>query len=94
MMNDKPEHSSIITNPNWSAFVLLVTLLSAFNSIFTLLPLPSASVMTLGAINIGISLILWTDFFYMLKKAPDRRAFMIEYYGWLALLGNFPYLRG
>ena len=84
-----------ITNPNWAAFVMLVTTLSVFNSaLTTLMPmLPDAAVATLSWINISISFVLWADFFYMLHHATNKRDFMIRDYGWLALLGSFPYLR-
>jgi voltage-gated potassium channel len=93
-MNNQPEQqSSIISNPNWAAFVMLVTLLSVLNSILSLLILPEAAIMVLGLVNIGISLILWVDFFYMLRKVTNRHDFWVRDYGWLALLGTFPFLR-
>ena len=84
---------SIFSNANWSAFVMAVTILSIFNSFLNLLGLPRQARVVLGAYNVGISLILWGDFFFMLKKAPDRRKFWVEQYGWLALLGSFPFMR-
>ncbi len=83
-----------INNPNWAAFVMLVTVLSVFNSsLIGLLPLPAGAKATLTWINITISFILWADFFYMLHHARSKQAFMRGDYGWLALLGSFPYLR-
>ncbi len=83
-----------ITNPNWAAFVMLVTLLSVFNSILTtFLPLPDGAKSTLTWINVSISFILWADFFYMLHHAHHKREFMRGDYGWLALFGSFPYFR-
>ncbi len=94
-MNNQPEQErSIISNPNWAAFVLLVTLLSAFNSLLTTLILPESAIMVLGTVNVSISLILWADLIYMMRKAPSRHDFWVKNYGWLALLGSIPYLRG
>jgi len=84
-----------IVNPNWAAFVMLVTLLSVVNStLVALMPgMPDAAKSTLTWINVSISFVLWADFFYMLHHAANKRDFMIRDYGWLALLGSFPYLR-
>jgi len=84
-----------IVNPNWAAFVMLVTLLSVSNStLVTLMPgMPDAAKSTLTWINVAISFILWGDFFFMLRQAANRRAFMWHDLGWMALLGSFPYLR-
>jgi voltage-gated potassium channel len=74
---------------------MLVTLLSVANStLVTLMPgMPDAAKSTLTWINVAISFILWADFFFMLRQAPHRRAFMWHDLGWMALLGSFPYLR-
>jgi voltage-gated potassium channel len=83
-----------IANPNWAAFVMLVTLLSVLNAILiTFMPLPDGAKSTLNWINVSISFILWGDFFFMLHRAHVKREFMKGDYGWLALLGSFPYLR-
>ncbi len=83
-----------INNPNWAAFVMLVTVLSVFNSaLITLIPLPEGAKDTLGWINVTISFILWADFFYMLYHAPSKWGFMRGDYGWLAFLGSAPYMR-
>jgi voltage-gated potassium channel len=57
------------------------------------LPLPEGAKATLTWINVSISFILWGDFFFMLYRAQNKRKFMRGDYGWLALLGSFPYLR-
>jgi len=83
-----------INNPNWAAFVMLVTLLSVFNSVLiTLIHLPDGARHTLTWINLAISFILWGDFFYMLKSAPDNKKFIKDDYGWLAFLGSTPFMR-
>ncbi len=93
MSEQTQEDQILFSNANWSAFVMAVTLLSVFNSLLNLLGLPRASMTVLGAFNLGISLILWVDLFYMRRKAPDRHTFWVDQYGWLALLGSFPFMR-
>ncbi len=84
---------ALFSNANWAAFVMAVTLLSVFNSSLSLFPFPDEAVTVLASVNVSITFILWADFFYMLRRAPDRREFWRSYYGWLAFLGSFPFLR-
>ncbi|MCB0165213.1 MAG: potassium channel family protein [Anaerolineae bacterium] len=86
------EDNIALQNPNWSAFILLVLLLSLFNSLVDLVPLPRNANTVLQAINFFISVILWADFAYLLYKAPNKRYFMIDQRGWMVLLGTFPIL--
>ena len=93
-MNATLERDPIFINPNWSAFVLLVTLLAAFNSlVFLLLPISDDAGRLLRYINVAISLILWADFIYLLRQSPDKRHFMVAEHGWMVLLGSFPFFR-
>jgi len=88
------EYDPTRISPNWSAFVLLVTLLSVFNVLTaTLLPLPEDAKDMLTMVSIAISLILWADFAYLLRQSPDKRYFMTKQHGWMVLLGSVPLLR-
>ncbi len=94
MINSTAKEETIFANPTWSAFVLLVTILSLFNTtLLLILPLPLDAQIVLGLVNGTISLILWADFFYMLHGAANKRYFMVHDRGWLVLLGSMPYLR-
>ena len=92
-MKNVSERDIVFVNPNWSAFVLLVTLLSTFNSAVALTPLTQDAISVLRGVNVAISIILWADFVYLLRKSPDKRHFMTKQYGWMALLGSIPNLR-
>ena len=84
----------VLSNPNWSVFILLVTLLAALNSLaIVVLPLSSDAQSLLRFSNLAISLLLWGDFFSQLRQAPARREFMGRQRGWMLLLGSFPLLR-
>ena len=82
-----------LVNPNWSAFVLMVTFLSIINSLAALLPLPDDAKIVLRTVNMAISVVLWADFVYLLRKSPNKRYFMVAQHGWMVLLGSIPMLR-
>jgi voltage-gated potassium channel len=93
-MNHSSGKPISLINPNWSAFVLLIVLLSAFNGLAQLLlPLSAPALTLLRVINVAISAILWADFVYLLRKSPDRRYFLTKQYGWMVLLGSIPFFR-
>lgn len=93
-MNDSTKEDLAIVNPNWAGFVLLVTLLSLFNQfLLFVLPENQDASLVLEAINLIIGLVLWLDFFYMLRISPSKRVFLTEQYGWMVLLGSLPALR-
>jgi voltage-gated potassium channel len=93
-MTASTEGNLVLINPNWSAFVLLVTLLAAFNSLALLvLPLSDEADTLLRFNNVTISLILWGDFFYLLWISRDKRRFMGAQRGWMVLVGSMPLFR-
>ena len=92
-MTASTQEDLVFINPNWSAFVLMVTFLSVFNSLMSLLPLPDDAKIILLTVNAAISVVLWVDFFYLLRKSPDRRYFLVGQHGWMVLLGSISPLR-
>ena len=93
-MNNRIDSDLALVNPNWSAFVLLITLLSVLNQFVRLfLPISADADVVLQTANFAISLILWADFIYLLRKSPDKRTFMTGQHGWMVLLGSMPFLR-
>ena len=93
-MQTTGKQNVILINPNWSAFVLLITLLAAFNSLARLiLPLSEEGDIFLDSVNVIISLFLWVDFFYLLRRSSNKRRFMTKQHGWMVLLGSFPFFR-
>ena len=93
-MNEQASNDLAVVNPNWAGFVLLVTLLSLLNQ-FLLLVIPENedAKFVLQAINLVIGLVLWLDFFYLLRVSPNKREFLTKQYGWMVLLGSLPALR-
>ncbi|MCA9871864.1 MAG: potassium channel family protein [Anaerolineae bacterium] len=83
-----------LIDTNWSAFVLMITLLSMLNAALVLfLSLPDSARTILTIVNVSISLILYADFFYLLRRSPNRRRFLFDQRGWMVLVGSLPFLR-
>jgi len=93
MTNTSDKNDLNFINPNWSAFVLLVLVLSMFNSWALLLPLPQDAKTVLTIVNVAVSFILWADFIYLLRQSPDKHYFMVKQHGWMVLLGSLPLFR-
>ena len=92
-MTESTRDDLVCVNPNWSAFVLMVTFLLIINSLAVLLPLPDDAKIVLRTVNLAISVVLWADFIYLLRKSPVKRTFMVGQHGWMVLLGSIPMLR-
>lgn len=91
-MNNANEYQFRFPNANWTAFVVLITFLLVFNVFLYMLPIDPDAKDVIIFINTGNHIILWIDFAIMFKNASNRRRFMIDDLGWLALLGSFPIL--
>jgi voltage-gated potassium channel len=83
----------LFINPNWSAFVLMLTFLSVFNFLISFLPLVDDAEIILLAVNAAISGVLWADFIYLLRNSTNKRDFLVAQRGWMVLLGNLSPLR-
>lgn len=93
-MQTSGKQNVIFINPNWSGFILLVTILAALNSaVLILFPLSDEAESFLRSINIAISIILWIDFIFLWRRSSDKRQFMGKQRGWMVLLGSFPLFR-
>ncbi len=91
-MNNSDEYKFRFANANWTAFVVLIILLMLINVLLYLLPIDQDAKDVILFVSYGISIILWIDFALLFKNASNRRRFMIDDLGWLALLGSFPML--
>ena len=88
------ERNIVLKNANWSAFVLLVTLLASFNSLtILLLPISDTAEQLLRLANISISIILWGDFIYLWRRSSNKGHFLVGQEGWMVLLGTIPFFR-
>jgi voltage-gated potassium channel len=93
-MNKDQERDLALINPNWSAFILLLTLLSLFNQFARfVLPIPPHANELLNYINAAITLFLWADFIYLLHNSANKWRFLTRQHGWMVLLGSMPALR-
>lgn len=93
-MHTPDKQNVIFINPNWSGFILLVTILAALNSaVLVFVPLSDEADSFLQTINVTITVLLWVDFIYLWRRSSDRRRFMGKQHGWMVLLGCFPLFR-
>lgn len=93
-MHAPDKQNVILINPNWSGFVLLLTILAALNSaVLILFPLSDEAEAFLRTVNIAISIILYADFIFLWRRSSDKRQFMGKQHGWMVLLGSSPLFR-
>ncbi len=75
---------------NWEVFVVLVTLLSLFNIILRILPLDIESHNVVLAVDVLLTLVFLVDFGARLRRAENKRHYLLGAGGVLDLLGSFP----
>lgn len=92
-MKRSVENETELRQINYEIFIIIITLLSWLN--FILFSLFSGD-MNLRLVIIRIELILTPvlliDFFVRLRKADPHRAYFVRNFGWLDLIGSFPFL--
>ena len=76
----------------YQLFILVLTVLSLSMMVLLLLPLNDATHELLLAYDNSICVIFLVDFGISLKRAVDKRDYLIEQRGWLDLLGSIPAL--
>jgi voltage-gated potassium channel len=84
------EKDRIVINATYELFVFLLVVLSVFNSALELLLNNGEARHVVLIIDIGISLFLMADAMVRLIRAPHRRRFLIDYHGWMVLVGSLP----
>ena len=85
---DTPELKQI----NYEIFVIILTALSWLNFFLLFLVADSDSRYVIIRTEQVLTLFFLLDFLYRLKKAESRRQYFRKY-GWLDLIGSFPFLR-
>lgn len=88
--DEKHVEEIVFAHPEWTSFVLLISGLSFINVIIFAIPMPVDSRYVVSVLNLAFGVVLWADFFYLLRNSPNKRRFMIEQRGWMVLIGNFP----
>jgi voltage-gated potassium channel len=87
--------SAAVTSPSrhgnaYNVFILVLTVMSLLVMVLLLAPLDPETITLLTFYDNVIAFIFLTDFFYNLRQAPSKRAYLIDERGWLDLLGSIP----
>lgn len=89
-MRQVDEKDRIVINATYELFVFLLVVLSILNSALAFLLNSAEARSVVLIIDIGISLFLIADAMLRLIRAPRRRRFLIDYHGWMILVGSLP----
>ncbi len=87
---DESPSDAIEVNISYFFFVLWIVILSMVNSILLLFPLEQASEQVVLAVDRGIVVFLFADFFVRLYRVPDKRFYLFKHHGWMDFVGSFP----
>ena len=80
----------MVVNATYELFVFMLVVLSIFNSALELLLNSREARRVVLIIEIGISLFLMVDAIVRLMRAPRKRSYLIDYHGWMVLVGSLP----
>jgi voltage-gated potassium channel Kch len=89
-MSQVNEKSPVLVNTTYEIFVFLIVLLSIANSVLLLLLDSPEARRVVWIIELCISLFLIADAVQRLVRAPQKRRFLIDYRGWMILVGSLP----
>lgn len=89
-MSQVNEKSPVLVNTTYEIFVFLIVLLSIVNSALLLLLDSPEARRVVWIIELCISLFLIADAVQRLVRAPQKRRFLIDYHGWMILVGSLP----
>jgi len=89
-MRQADEKDRIVVNATYELFVFLLVVLSIFNSAFEFLLNTGEARRVVLIVDVGISLFLMADAIVRLMRAPRKRRFLIDYHGWMILVGSLP----
>lgn len=90
-MEQSDDQQYLIINANYEIFVLLITVFSVVNSVIVIFTPDPMVRSVVQIIEYVISIFLLTDFFHRLLRAPRKRTYLIDTFGWLDLLGSLPW---
>ncbi len=89
-MRQVDEKDRIVINATYELFVFLLVVLSILNSALELLLSSGEARRVVLIIDIAISLFLMADATVRLIQAPRKRRYLIDYHGWMVLVGSLP----
>jgi Ion channel len=89
-MQQATERDRIVVNATYEFFVFLLVTLSITNSVLVFMLNSSEARRVALFVEAGISLFLMADAVVRLIRAPNRRSYLIDYNGWMVLVGSLP----
>jgi voltage-gated potassium channel Kch len=89
-MRQVEEKDRIVVNATYELFVFLLVLLSIANSALVFLLNSEEARHVALFVDVGISLFLMADAMVQLIRAPRKRSYLIDYRGWMVLVGSLP----
>jgi voltage-gated potassium channel len=84
-------NSQSIKNSNYELFILALSGYSLVNLVLLWLPAPQQMKDVVRVVDFTLCLIFMGDFLYRLLRAPGKRAYVVNEYGWLDFLGSLPF---
>jgi voltage-gated potassium channel len=89
-MQQLDEKDRIVVNATYELFVVLLVLLSIANSALVFLLRSEEARRVAWFVEVGISLFLMVDAVVRLLQAPRKRRYLVDYHGWMVLVGSLP----
>jgi voltage-gated potassium channel len=80
-----------IKNSNYELFILALSGYSLVNLVLIWLPVSQQMKDVVRVVDSGLCVIFLGDFLYRLLRAPGKRAYLVNEYGWLDFVGSLPY---
>lgn len=90
-MPDEQSRSAELTNPGYELFIVGLFLISLGNFVIAFIPVSSNVHAIAEIMDIAISVIFLIDFAKRLLSSHPRRAYFVNDFGWLDLLGSLPF---
>jgi len=89
-MRQVEEKDRIVVNATYELFVFLLVLLSIASGVLAFLLNREEARRVAWLVDAGISLFLIADAIVRLMRAPRKRCYLIDYNGWMVLVGSLP----
>ena len=89
-MRQVEEKDRIVVNATYELFVFLLVLLSIASGVLAFLLNREEARRVAWLVDAGISLFLIADAIVRLMRAPRKRRYLIDYNGWMVLVGSLP----
>ena len=84
------DEASVLNNPGYEVFIGILSILSITNLLLIYVTQDEAIRYVLGAMNLLLSIVLFIDFLYRLRKAPSKNRYFFRQFGWADLGASLP----